>query len=55
MQYINDYVDLLDKFDNIDYVNRDNIDKIKNLSLELFKLSKELKKCVDTLGIEFRK
>lgn len=55
IQYINDYADLLVKFDNTDYVNRGNIDKIKNLSLELFKLSKELKKCVDALDINFRK
>ena len=55
IQYINDYADLLDKFDNTDYVNSGNIDKIKNLSLELFKLSKELKKCIDTLDIDFRK
>jgi len=54
IQYINDYADLLDKFDNTDYVNSGNIDKIKNLSLELFKLSKELKKCIDTLDIDFR-
>ena len=55
IQCINDYVDLMDKFDNIDYLDKCNIDKIKSLSLELFKLSKELKKCVDTLDIEFRK
>jgi hypothetical protein len=55
IQCINDYADLMDKFDNIDYVDRGNIDKIKNLSLELFKLSKELKKCIDILDIDFRK
>ena len=55
MQCINDYADLMDKFASTDYVNKYNIDKIKNLSLELFKLSNELKKCVDTLDIEFRK